>query len=244
MAGFLDKNTRIIDMILTGRGRELQMLGKLKYVYWAVFDDEVDYNPPLYDETQVGPVAVLLSGSATPERFTETLNALIETTPVREATTGYQYGLNFSASDSTNVIRPMFTMAQGQDFLPRMTVNGDQTTGVDVAGLGVPVEYDIEVKQQQLQNLLIRRDTNGNVIEKLGPYPVGQQRFDSSEIRIEMSYTKDSFPTDHPDAGFLLRVYKSGSDGLTQVEEKQDLSNTPAYGADMNFDVRSKNGGR
>jgi hypothetical protein len=45
MAGFLDSQQRIIDMVLTSRGKLLLSNGELRFVYWAAFDDEVDYHP-------------------------------------------------------------------------------------------------------------------------------------------------------------------------------------------------------
>lgn len=43
--GLLDNKSRVIDFVLTERGRRLYSAGKLDFKYFAVFDDEVDYNP-------------------------------------------------------------------------------------------------------------------------------------------------------------------------------------------------------
>jgi len=43
--GFLDKRSRIVDVALTARGRQLYSLGRLEFVYFAAFDDGVDYDP-------------------------------------------------------------------------------------------------------------------------------------------------------------------------------------------------------
>jgi len=43
--GFLDKKDRIIDLVLTERGRQLYGQGLLEFTYFAVFDDGLDYDP-------------------------------------------------------------------------------------------------------------------------------------------------------------------------------------------------------
>jgi hypothetical protein len=43
--GFLDRKSRVIDVVLTGRGRELFALGELDFTYYAFFDDGIDYDP-------------------------------------------------------------------------------------------------------------------------------------------------------------------------------------------------------
>ncbi len=43
--GFLDRKSRVIDVVLTGRGRELFALGELDFAYYAFFDDGIDYDP-------------------------------------------------------------------------------------------------------------------------------------------------------------------------------------------------------
>lgn len=43
--GFLDRQSRVLDVVLTGRGRELLAAGELDFSYYAFFDDGVDYDP-------------------------------------------------------------------------------------------------------------------------------------------------------------------------------------------------------
>ena len=43
--GLLDKNDRIIDLVLPSEGRRQLSLGELEFKYFSVFDDEVDYDP-------------------------------------------------------------------------------------------------------------------------------------------------------------------------------------------------------
>lgn len=43
--GYLDKQSRVIDVVLTERGRKLYSVGALDFSYFALFDDGVDYDP-------------------------------------------------------------------------------------------------------------------------------------------------------------------------------------------------------
>ena len=43
--GFLDAKDRIVDFVLTERGRQLFALGALDFTFFAVFDDGIDYDP-------------------------------------------------------------------------------------------------------------------------------------------------------------------------------------------------------
>lgn len=48
MAGFLDSESQIIDMVLTGHGKKLLSHGQLRFVYWAAYDDEIMYDATKY----------------------------------------------------------------------------------------------------------------------------------------------------------------------------------------------------
>lgn len=43
--GFLDKRDRVIDFVLTERGRELYAMGQLEFEYFSLSDDGLDYDP-------------------------------------------------------------------------------------------------------------------------------------------------------------------------------------------------------
>lgn len=43
--GFLDRQNRVVDVVLTGRGRELFAVGELDFAYYSFFDDGIDYDP-------------------------------------------------------------------------------------------------------------------------------------------------------------------------------------------------------
>lgn len=211
MAGFLDKNTRIVDMVLTSHGRHLLAQGDLNFVYWAVFDDEVDYQPVLST-----------TGSLSTEQVESSIQTAIEDTLVREATTGYR-NFNRSGSDFTNAFRPLFTMAQGQQVLPKMRVIQSPLSGSGA----------VVVKQQKITDLHIQKDEAGNTVQALGPFDRGFERFDSNSLPFEFSYAHDSFPTDHQYEGFLVRVFQSGTEGVFEVGHRHDLQNDSCYNDDL-----------
>lgn len=221
MGGFLDKETRIVDMVLTGLGKRLLSQGDLSFVYWVPFDDEVDYDPYIYN-----------SGSLTMAQMSQSQFDQVEATLVREATSGYR-SMNKSGSDYTNVHRPLFNMPQSQRVLPRMQSS---------FGTG-SVELTLEVKQRKVYDIHIRKDQFGNTIEQLGPYDRGQERYESSNVILGYKYAPGSFPPDFNSDGFLVRVYRSGSEGLIEVGERLDSENQIAYGPEIRFsqaDTRSK----
>lgn len=206
--GFLDKNNRIIDMVLTGYGKELFSKGELRFVYWAAFDDEVDYDPYVAE-----------SGSLTEEALAAKKFQLIEDTIVREATTGYRR-VNRSGSDTTNVHRPLFDMPQGQVTLPAVTSSA-------------PSEVTLEVTQQKVVETLQKRDAAGTIVETMGPYDRGYTRTNPSSFHLEYGYQPGAFPSDAKLEGFLVRVFESGSEGLVQIDERRDSNNEVSFNNDL-----------
>lgn len=213
MAGFLDKNDRIIDMVLTNEGKRLLSNGELRFCYFALFDDEVDYRP-----------FVANSSSLTTDQLSSSIEDQIENTLVREASTGYR-AYNLSGSDFVNVHRPLFTIPQGQTVLSRMS-----------ASLPSSDTYHIQTKQRKIQEIHVQRDPSGNVIQTLGPFDRGFERYDPSGITVDLSIS--DFPVD-PDhrQGFLVRVYQSGTEGLFEVKDRRDMSNDICYNNDMKLEV-------
>lgn len=209
MGGFLDKNTRVIDMVLTGEGKHLLSRGELKFVYWTPFDVEVDYDPFLVN-----------SGSLTAAQLSASINEQIENSPIREATTGYPR-LNTSGSDETNVSNPLFSVPQGHRVIPRLVTSAPSGT------------VELEVKQRKVSEIHQKRDFQGKITEQIGPFDRGFERFDVSAVGLEYGYSKDGFPADHVFDGFLVKVYRSGSDGLTEVYERRDAKNALAFNNDL-----------
>jgi hypothetical protein len=210
MAGLLDKNTRVIDMILTGVGRSLLSQGKLRFVYWMPFDNEVDYDP-----------YVSQSGTMTSIQLSQSIQDQIESCVVREAVSGYPVS-DRSGSDSTNVFRPIFTMPQGQQMIPRMT-SSDGPTG----------SVTLETQQRKLSEVRVIRDKGGNVLEQIGPIDRGYERLNTTAFRLQYEYSPGSFPSDYPSEGFLVRVFRSGVEGTVEVKERRDLDNVISFNNDV-----------
>jgi hypothetical protein len=210
MAGFLDSKERIIDMVLTDVGRSLLLKGDLRFRYWIPYDDEIDYNP------QATPRA----GQTVQERIIE----LIEEPVVREATLGYG-GLNKEATDTTNVIRPMFTAPPGVGHnygLPRATVDRNAIA--------------VTVNQKKLSKLYEQRDSSGNEIVKTTQVDIGYQRSDSNEEVINASFPDDAFPDGTQLEGFLATVYLSSSEGYEEILSNRDSAGGIVYRNDIHFD--------
>lgn len=104
--GYLDKQSRVIDVVLTEFGRKLYASGQLEFSFFALFDDMVDYDP------------VLVGGSYTDEQIEEQ----IEAAPVLEAPV---------IPDVRGTVAPMepvshvFTAAPGYSVIPRMVSPAD-----------------------------------------------------------------------------------------------------------------------
>lgn len=109
--GYLDKQSRVIDVVLTARGRKLYSVGALDFAYFSLFDDGVDYDP------------VAATGSySDAEREVQ-----IELSPVLEAP---------SVPDVRGTVAPMepihhvFTGAPGFVRIPQMSspIDGSEIT--------------------------------------------------------------------------------------------------------------------
>jgi hypothetical protein len=204
-------------MVLTSQGKSLLSKGSLRFCYWTPFDDEIDYQPYIAN-----------SGSLSSEQLSASLFQLIEDTPVREATTGYR-NFNISGSDYTNVHRPIFTIPQGQQIIPRTTFPGETN------------RY-IQTQQRKIQRIYQDRDKKGKYDNKIDPFDIGTERYESSTFVLEFSYAKDSFPTDYPTEGFHVRVLRSGTAGWTELDPRRDMSNDLTYNNDVRIFTGRKGG--
>ncbi|MBV8072367.1 MAG: hypothetical protein JO270_20865 [Acidobacteriaceae bacterium] len=212
MAGFLDKNTQVVDMILTMEGKRLLSRGELQFVYFALFDDEIDYDPYISQ-----------SGSMTAAQLSGTKNDLIEIQPIREAVSGYRSGMNMSGSDFTNVHRPLFTMKQGAQYLPRLSASDAPL-----------IPATMEVKQQKHQVLYTKTDQYGNVVQQQGPIDMGYDRFDSQDVNFRMELLPlEVSPDKQNQEGVLVRIFKTGSEGIVEVKDRRDTNNDMAFSNDL-----------
>ena len=206
--GILDKNTRVIDMILTDCGKELYSKGELEFSYYAFSDGGVDYDPYITN-----------SGSLTPDQLTEEKENQISATIVREAVFGHQGGKNFESKDETNIRNLLFTVPQGQTIVPEMTFTPDLISG------------SIETKQQKVIERSVTKDKSGVVINILSEVDRGYRKFKSQKLVIDAEI-EDFFEKSSRD-GFTLRVFESGSSGLSELVYKRDNRNIVSYSNDL-----------
>lgn len=208
MAGFLDKNTRVIDMVLTDYGKELYSKGDLEFSFYAFSDDEVDYDPWISG-----------SGSLTATQLTSSKIEQIEATLVREAVFGLPKNLCPAAKDQTNIKDLLFTIPQGQKILPRMTISPDALSGT------------INVTQQKLQRSVVSRDSEGNIINKSEKIDLGFKTSNVSKYVVDFDLKE--FLNKDSNEGFLIRYFSSGSGGLTELTHKRDLDDVVSYSNDI-----------
>ena len=215
MAGFLDKNTRVMDMILTLEGKRLMSTNQLDFAYFALFDDEVDYDP-----------YIAQSGSMTDTEVSGMKLDLTETSLIREAVSGYLYGINGDSFDFTNVKNKLFTMKQGSKVIPTFTLQS-----------GPSGSTELSMRQQKVQNVSVR--TEGDVTSAVVSQDAGYKRFGSQGIDILYNLTPEAMAADiSQQDGILIRVFASGSDEPIEIKEKRDSTNRICYNSDLVVEIK------
>ena len=212
MAGFIDKDTRILDMVLTNHGKQLLSEGSLNFCYWTPFDDEIDYDP-----------FILSSSLLSEEDLLSATYSIIENSPVKEAVSGYRL-FNKLCLDNTNVLNPIFTMVQGQSVLPRSSISGSANA-------------NFVTEQQRTRKVFIQPPEGPNGTVTLDPIDIGIKRTALTDFSVDMLYSNDSFPTDFQTDGFSISVLKSGSSGYYEVDARFDLQNELAFSNDVNISI-------
>ena len=208
--GFLDKNEQVVDMILTAEGRRLLSQNRLNFVYYAFMDDEVDYTPYVYNSSSLS--ADQLSSSWTDQ---------VEAGLVLEAMPG-----RFSSPELVNNLNGsdrLFTQPQGQAFLARVVLTPDVFSG------------SIRLNQRRIQETRTRKDESGHVLDVQGPFDRGFERIATQTFPLEYD-VRDFFGSQRQE-GFILRVMRSGADGLVELPAKRDFDNEIAYTPDLGMDV-------
>ncbi len=138
--GYLDKQSRVIDIVLTERGRRLYAAGELEFSYFGLFDDGIDYSP--YSTGTLSEEERLVQIESTP---------MMEPTFVRDVR-----GVIAPLEPASNV----FTAAPGYNEVPHMVkptgdsleLSSDQRrdggtysrTGTSVAQIDLKVSGDTE----------------------------------------------------------------------------------------------------
>lgn len=206
---FLDRNTRIIDFVLTQEGKKLRSEGKLNFTYFQLFDDAIDYFPYISN-----------SGSLTAAEHTASMIQQIEETNVCEALTGLRKH-NGLGKDQTNVQRPLFTVPQGTTILPKL-IPVHRTGSVNLTAF-----------QQKVEDHYEKRDDSGNILESNGPVVRGYQRFNSSLYSFDYRYTPNSFPDEYLLNGLRIKIFLSGTEGYEEVDARYDLNDDLSFRNDL-----------
>ena len=206
--GFLDKNNRIIDMVLTDYGREQYSKGELEFTYYAFSDDGVDYDP--YIST---------SGSLTSVQLEEEKIDQIAATLIREAIFGHHKGENFESKDQTNIKNLLFTVPQGQIIVPEMIISPTIETG------------SLETKQQKVVERATTRDKDGNLINVINESDRGYRKFNSQKLKLDIEM-EDYFEKASQE-GYSIKIFESGSSGLTEIKSKRDNRNITSFSKDL-----------
>jgi hypothetical protein len=180
--GFLDRQSRVIDVVLTGRGRELLARGELDFAYYAFFDDGIDYDPwspePLTDEER---------------------DDLIHSSPMLEAPIVQDRRSNILPLEPTSFL---FKAAPDYLVLPRLL--HPHPTGSWVG---------LQCDQLSSGSSFIRSST--------------------TRAMVPLELTGETAGA----AGFSIHVYVSGTNGLTELSPKFDLSGRRAIDPFVAFSI-------
>ena len=226
MAGFLDPKERVIDMVLTDVGKSLLLKGDLRFIYWIPFDDEVDYNPDIFNS------ASLDARDLQTAKTTKTEDPLL-----REATMGYR-GLAYTEVDTTNLYRPMYSAPPGVGQTYPLLEATISTGSIQVS-----------VLQQKNSKLYVQFDDKGqNIIRTMGPGEEVFQRRAISENKLEVMYPSDKneLPEDIKLEGFLITMYHSSTikkdelgqeiGGYEEILQNRDSKDQIVYRNDLTLD--------
>ncbi len=164
--GFLDKQSQIVDVVLTEHGRRLYASGKLDLVYFAVLDDGVDYDP-----------------------YPATLSDTDRETMIEHASS-FEAPIVMRRNDPIGTLEPVnhvFTAADGFETIPQ--ISSPMTSSFDVScAQYVAIDSKYARKATSRANILMALD---------GEAEAGAH-------------------------GFTVRVFSSGSSGLTWLGPRRD----------------------
>ncbi len=167
--GYLDKQSRVMDVVLTERGRRLYASGRLDFAYFALFDDGLDYDP-------------YSTGSLSEQERQQQIEAtpMLEAPFVREVrgatAPGEPRSHIFTAAPGYSSM-PMVTSPDGSELTlmadQRRTLDTYSRTGTSLAQIDLVMEGDTEQGNpgfivrvfasgsNGLEELDLRRDLSG-----------------------------------------------------------------------------------
>jgi len=172
--GFLDKRDRVVDFVLTTRGRELYALGQLEFISFSLMDDGLDYHP--YSAADLSD---------------DDRDIQIRAIPMWEAP------VVRDVRDTTAPLEPvnhLFRASAGYDRVPYMSS--------PASGSGL--------------NLMCDQVRDGGSYRRSG----------TSVAQIDLGISGEGEPLN---PGFQVRVFSSGSGGLTEVYPRRDLAGRRSF---------------
>ena len=111
MAGFLDPDRDVLDVVLTQEGRAALAAGRLVFASWAPFDDGVDYDPYLPT-----------SGSMSADALSDARLESIELTPMLECIPGRRV-LDRMGRSTVGPFDPIFSVVSDATVVPRLVAS-------------------------------------------------------------------------------------------------------------------------
>lgn len=174
MAGFLDKNSRVVDFILTAQGKKKLSQGKLNFKFYTFFDDGIDYDSYVENSSSLSNVAL-----------TESKLSNIDETLVFEPV----YGLldersNNRTEDNLNLKSQLFTKPLNLNIIPEFSINN--TTG----------SFDIGVEQSNVKGssdedvgFVTSNSTNLNIEFKISDF---FEEFKQKGVLIKLFHSSSS----------------------------------------------------
>ena len=171
--GYLNKQSRVIDIVLTEHGRKLYAIGDLNFEYFALFDDGIDYDPwstgSLTDNERELQIDATLSLEA--PFIKDVMGTIAPLEPINH----------------------LFTASPGFELIPQMLL---------------PNNDSISLAADQ-------RNNNGIY-----------QRTGTSLAQIDMDIIGDA---EQGNPGFILRTFSSSSNGLQQLDIRNDLNGRKSF---------------
>lgn len=110
--GFLDAKQHVIDVSLTEEGRRRYATGELKFTFFSLHDDVVDYDP-----------FIQASGSYSDSQLTDLIAAQIESTPVLEVPIITRRSVKSTGKHPLVPQSTIFTAKDGFSILPMSSVS-------------------------------------------------------------------------------------------------------------------------
>lgn len=93
--------------------------------------------------------------------------------------------------------------------------------------------YKMPQGQYTLPTFVAVQNPTGSVSARQQANSTGSIISNTSNVTYNFMYTKDSFPQEYQYEGVLVRVYRSGSEGLIELGQQLDMQNNICFGSEL-----------